>query len=87
MVLVEVNVSEFGIGYADGFWVKGRQHASEVGTCRIARIIEVPRGRVDPRAFRNGFWEHASVCVFFTLHFIPGWVEQGGNCHRAEMSL
>lgn len=70
-----------------GSGVKGRQHASEVGTCRVARMNEVSRGQVNPRAFRDGFWEHATICVFFTLHFIPGWVGQGGYCHRAEMSL
>lgn len=62
-----------------GSGVKGRQHASEVDTCRVARMNE------DPRAFRDRFWEHAALCVFFTLHFIPGWVEQGRFCQSKNV--
>lgn len=86
-VLVEMNVSEIGIGY--GKWILDDGRATcKLGTCGVARVNEVSRGQMNHRAFRA--WG-LGTCYCVSPHctaYQAGWsgadtvVEQKCQCNK-----
>lgn len=69
-----------------GSGVKGRQHASEVGTCRVARMNEVSRAKWIPEPSGIGFGNMLlSVCSSHCISYQVGW--NRADTVRAKMSL